>query len=281
MSIAEGTSRSSPKSREIAKSRRSSRVHSHSGRRLLLGVLGFGSIVLVWYALWLWGRFSQSLFPRPDEVLVSAIQQLASGQLFGDIAVSVMRVLVGLFVGITIATPVGFLLAWYRPLREMFEPVVSFLRALPPIALIPLVIVYLGIGEPARISLLIWAAFFTGTIVIYEGVASIDETYIRAARVLGATDFEIFRRIVVPFSVPQIFVAIRVGLGVCWGTLVAAELIAARSGLGSVIQNAGNYFEIKTIYVGIVCIGILALIMDQIVKRVMSRMVNWQERGER
>ena len=157
-----------------------------------------------------------------------------------------LRVLIGIAIGCTAAIPVGFALAWFPLVRGMFNPLVSFFRALPPLALIPLVIVYLGIGETARISLLVYAAFFSSVIVIYESVAAIDDVYIRAARALGATELELFRRVVVPLTVPQIFVAVRVALGVCWATVVAAELVAAQRGIGAMMQDASNFFRRTT-----------------------------------
>ena len=111
-----------------------------------------------------------------------------------------LRVLIGVAIGCTAAVPVGFALAWFPVVREMFNPLVSFFRALPPLALIPLVIVYLGIGETARISVLVYAAFFSAVIVIYESVAAIDDVYVRAGRALGATELELFRRVVVPLT---------------------------------------------------------------------------------
>jgi NitT/TauT family transport system permease protein len=140
------------------------------------------------------------------------------------------------------------------------------------------VIVYLGIEETARISILVYAAFFSAVIVIYESVAAIDDVYIRAGRALGATQLELFRRVVVPLTVPQIFVAVRVALGVCWATVVAAELVAAQRGLGAMMQDAQNFFRQDEVFAGIILIGVSALVMDRIVQLMMSRTVRWQER---
>lgn len=251
------------------------------GRGIRLGMVGFATLIAAWYLAWFSGVVSQSLFPRPDQVVQAAWVGFAERDLVKDVGVSIVRVLLGVAIGTGLAIPVGFLLAWYRTLRAMFDPLVSFFRALPPIALVPLVIVYLGIGEQARISILIYASFFASVVVIYEGVAAVDEIYIRAARVLGASEWEIFTKVIVRVAIPQIFVALRVALGVSWATLVAAELLAASNGLGAVIQNAGNFFQIDVIYVGIILIGVLALSMDYVLKLVMARSVRWQERVER
>lgn len=246
--------------------------------RLLLPLAGFALLLAAWYAVAATDVLPDGQLPRPDEVLAVVIDRFAQQDLWRDVQLSVLRVLIGVAVGCALALPVGFLLAWYRPLRAMFDPVISFFRALPPIALIPLVIVYLGIGEQARLSILIYAAFFASVVVIYEGIAALDEIYIRAARAMGATQLEMFTRVVVPLAIPQVLVGVRVALGVCWATLVAAELIAARRGLGATIQDAANFFQIDMVYGGVILIGICALVMDRLLALVMKRAVRWQER---
>lgn len=246
--------------------------------RVLWPLAGFLAFVLIWYVVALSDVMPPGQLPRPDEVLFTLVEGFREGGLLLDVRLSVLRVLIGVAVGCALALPVGFLLAWYTPLRLMFDPLISFFRALPPIALIPLVIIYLGIGEQARLFILIYAAFFASVVVIYEGISAIDEIYVRAARSMGASESELFRRVVVPLAVPQVLVAIRVALGVCWATLVAAELIAAQRGLGASIQDAANFFKIDMVYGGVVLIGLAALVMDRFLAVVMKRAVRWQER---
>lgn len=246
--------------------------------RILWPLAGFGAFVLVWYLVAISGVMPPGQLPRPDEVLRTLAAQFRDDDLLLDVRLSVLRVLIGVAVGCSLALPVGFLLAWYTPLRQMFDPLFSFFRALPPIALIPLVIIYLGIGEQARLFILIYAAFFASVVVIYEGIASTDEIYVRAARSMGASEMELFRRVIVPLAVPQVLVAVRVAVGVCWATLVAAELIAAQRGLGASIQDAANFFQIEMVYGGVVLIGLSALVMDRLLAVVMKRAVRWQDR---
>lgn len=246
-----------------------------------LGVAGVALAIAFWHVIAVSGVVGQGMVPRPTTVAAQFWQSVSKGEFLNDIGWSTFRVVVGVAVGVTAALPVSFLLAWYRPVRYMFEPLVNFFRALPPIALIPLAIVYLGIGETARISILIYAAFFASVVVLYEGIVAIDEVYIRAGKTLGTSEFELFSKIVVPLVIPQVFVALRISLGVCWATLVAAELIAAQNGIGAVIKDAGNFFRIDTIYMGIATIGILALGMDHLIKLAMGHFVDWQERVER
>jgi NitT/TauT family transport system permease protein len=254
--------------------------------RAAVGKVGYGLfgallVVVLWFLIAVTGVVGNGLVPRPDEVAVAMWQRFAHSGLLFDLRVSVTRVLIGVAVGCLIALPVGFLLAWYPRIRAVFEPLVNFFRALPPIALIPLVIVYFGIGELARISILVYASFFAAVVVLYEGISSLDPIYVRAARALGATSWEVFSRCVAPASVPHLFTALRVALGVSWATLVAAELIAASRGLGAVIQTAGNFFQIPDIYVGIILIGCCALVMDYLLKVIQARATKWQERTQR
>lgn len=250
-------------------------------RRVGYGVLGALVMLGLWYLVAITEVFGVGLVPRPDEVAQAGWRSFATDDLLFDVRVSITRVLIGVSVGGALAVPVGFLLAWYPRLRAMFDPLVNFFRALPPIALIPLVIVYLGTGETARISILVYASFFAAVVVLYEGISSLDPLFVRAARVLGANSWEVFGRCVVPAAVPHLFTALRVAFGVSWATLVAAELIAANRGLGAAIQDARNFFQIPDIYVGIVLIGLSALVMDSALKVVQRRATRWQERTAR
>ncbi|MBV6304843.1 ABC transporter permease [Candidimonas humi] len=220
------------------------------------------------------------LLPSPLEVLQTFWNRLTQAGLLLDMAMSLQRVLAGLLLGMVAAVPIGFLIGWYRPVRRFVDPLINFFRALPPIALIPLVIVYLGIGELAKIVILFYASFFAAVIVMYEGMMQISPVYIRVARTLGATDFEIFLKVMVPMTVPHMLTALRVALGVGWATLVAAELVAAQRGLGAMIQNASAFFDLRTIYLGIICIGALALLMDVALRKISERLVSWQDKAD-
>lgn len=251
------------------------------GRKLGRPVLAVTPWVLVigaWYAIALSGLISNALVPTPAQVFAQFWRLLTTQRLWFDMLISSERVLLGLASGIVLAVPIGFVLGWYRPVRTAVDPLVNFFRALPPISLIPLVIVYFGIGEIAKVVMLFYAAFFTGVIVMYEGIVQINPLFIRVARTLGATDGEVFRRVIVPLTIPHVLTAVRVALGVAWATLVASELIAAQRGLGAVIQNASNYFQIDIIYAGIISIGIIALIMDRCLRALGAHLVRWQER---
>lgn len=243
----------------------------------LVGLTGFAVLIALWQVVAVTDLFGPNLVPTPLRVLSAMLDLFASGDGLPALLASTQRVVLGVVIGVSLATPVGFVLGWYRPIRRACEPLINFFRALPPIALIPLVIVYIGIGESARVVVLSWATFYISVVVIYEGIRTIDPVYIKAAGVLGANAWEIFSRVVVPISVPTLLTAIRVALGVAWGTLVAAELIAAQNGLGAEISTAANYFDIPRVYAGIILIGTLALLMDRLVRLALIRVARWQD----
>ena len=201
-------------------------------KRATLVLAPWAAIVLLWYAVHYSGLVNPALVPTPHAV-AARFGELARDRLPMDVWSSTRRVFIGVTLGIVAAVPVGFVLGWYRAVRDFIEPLVNFFRALPPIALIPLVIVYFGVDETAKIVILFYAAFFSGVIVMYEGIAQISPIYVRVARTLGATDGEIFRKVIVPLTVPHMLTALRVALCIAWATLVASEIIAAQRRLGS------------------------------------------------
>ena len=245
--------------------------------RVLLVLAPWVLIVLFWYGVRASGFVNPALVPAPHDVAAKFVE-LMRQRLALDIWMSTQRVFVGVALGVTVSVPVGFCLGWYKGLRTFIDPVINFFRALPPIALIPLVIVYFGIGEIAKTVILFYASFFAGVIVMYEGIAQISPIYVRVARTLGASDLEIFGKVIVPLTIPHILTAVRVALGVAWATLVASELIAAQQGLGALIQNASSFFQLDIIYVGIICIGVIALTMDLALRAATRRLVAWQDR---
>jgi NitT/TauT family transport system permease protein len=247
----------------------------HSWSPLILGVTSFA------LGIGLWALATQSGYselPSPLAVLDRFIALAIDGQLFEDMFASLRRVLIGFALGSIIAVPVGFLMGWYPIARGFIDPWVQFFRVIPPLAIIPLAIVTLGIDEKPKIFVIFLAAFLSSVVSTYQGVVSVDKTFINAARVLGAKDGTIFTRVIIPASTPFILVGFRIGLGSAWATVVAAELIAAQSGLGFRMQQAQLYYELPTIFVSLIAIGVLGLAMDRLVVLAEERLTHWQER---
>jgi len=239
------------------------------------------NIVAVVFGISMWAlvtSYGVVGLPTPLAVARQAAIQAQSGLLWSDAIASLGRVFTGFALGILVAIPVGFLMGWYKVARAIIEPYVQFFRTIPPLAIIPLAIVTMGIDETPKIFVIFLASFLSSVVATYQGVISVDRTMINAARVLGANDFTIFRRVIVPASLPYIMVGVRIGLGSSWSTVVAAELIAAQSGLGFRMQQAQLYYDLATIFVSLISIGILGLIMDRIVMAIDSVLTAWQEK---
>ncbi|MFQ4150562.1 ABC transporter permease [Arthrobacter sp. LAPM80] len=246
-------------------------------RRALLAI----NIASVLAGLGAWSLFSAIGvvgLPGPLEVLLRGGEVLADGTLAEDTGASLARVLSGFLIGSLLAVPVGFIMGWYQVGRALIEPWVQFFRTIPPLALLPLVMVTMGIGETPKIFVIFLAAFLSCVISTYQGVVSVDKTLINAARVLGAGSYVIFMRVVVPASSPFILVGMRIGLGAGWATVVAAELLAAPNGLGMRMQQAQQFYDMPTILVNVIVIGILGLLMDRLLLMIEAHLTRWQER---
>jgi NitT/TauT family transport system permease protein len=246
-----------------------------SRRALVLNLVAVVVGLLVWTAL---ATIGVQGLPNPLEVAGRAAELIGDGTLVTDALASLRRVLIGFLLGTLLAIPVGFLMGWYATARGLLEPYVQFFRTIPPLAIIPLAIVLMGIDERPKIFVIFLAAFLSSVVSTFQGVVGVDRTLINAARVLGASDRTIFLRVVVPASTPFILVGMRVGLGAAWGTLVAAELIAAQEGLGFRMQQAQLYYDLSTIFVGLITIGVLGLLMDRLLLLAERRLTDWQER---
>ncbi|ROO84326.1 NitT/TauT family transport system permease protein [Actinocorallia herbida] len=241
----------------------------------VLNLISLAAGIGLWAALA--GAGVQGL-PGPIEVAEQGRELISDGTLFDDALASLRRVLIGFALGTALAVPVGFLMGWYGTARGLLEPWVQFFRTIPPLAIIPLAIVLLGIGETPKLVVIGLGAFLSCVISTFQGVIGVDSTLINAARVLGANDRVIFARVVVPASSPFIIVGMRVGLGSAWATLVAAELIAAQEGLGFRMQHAQIYYDLPTIFVGLITIGVLGLLMDRLLLAAERRLTGWQDR---
>lgn len=232
-------------------------------------------------AMLLWTLISSTkagkVFASPERVFQALMKKVSSGDLWVHIRASLGRSLTGFLLALACALPVAFLMGWYRRFRLIVEPWIKFIKSIPPIAYIPLVIVAQGIGESAKITVIFIGSFLVMVISIYGGVVSVDNTLIKAARVLGANDFHIFTKVVVPASTPFILTAMRLGMTASLTTLIAAELTGAQVGLGQMIQEASMYFQMDVVLLGILLIGIMGLILDRAIAFLERRLTGWQE----
>lgn len=217
------------------------------------------------------------VFASPIQVFRKMVEKVSDGTLWANVSISLFRVLAGFSLGFVASIPVAFLMGWYAPFRHVVEPWIQFVRNIPPLAYIPLIIAGAGVGEKAKVIVIFIASFLVLVVTIYQGVRNVDVTLIKAARVLGANDRHIFLHVVIPASTPFILVGARLGLSAALTTLVAAELTGASRGLGMMIQKASGYYDMATVLLGIIVIGIIGITLEKIVKYLERRLTGWQE----
>ena len=221
--------------------------------------------------------------PAPEAVVARFFQIARDGyqntSLWTHLGLSLMRVIGGFLAGAMIGIPLGYAMGLSSWLRGWFDPIVEFMRPVPPLALIPLVIIWFGIGEAGKIVLLFLAALWIMTIAARSGVSGIRLSKILAAFSLGASRWQILRHVIVPNSLPDIFTGARMAMGVCWGTVVAAELVAAQAGAGMMIISASKFQMTDVVVMGIILIGIIGYGIDMLMRLAERWLVPWKGRG--
>ncbi|MGN6808219.1 MAG: ABC transporter permease [Trinickia sp.] len=236
--------------------------------------------VLLWQVVSMAGVFPAFALPSPVAVwraFVDIVRDGYGGQsLVSDILISCFRIVIGFVGAVAIGVPVGLLMSRNKIVNDIIDPLLQFVRPVPPLAYIPLLVVWFGIGELPKAILILVGTIPVIIIGTMSGVKSTPPLRIAVARTLGATNAQIFRRIVLPSALPEIFTAMRVGIGVAWTCLVAAELIAASSGLGWLVQFAGQALQVSVVIVGIVIIGLIGYAMELVIRKVENWVVPWR-----
>jgi NitT/TauT family transport system permease protein len=213
--------------------------------------------------------------PSPWQVLVQLGQWYSDGELVGDVMVSVGRVLGGFVVAAAVALPLGVLIATFAPVRALCEPLTEFSRYLPAVAFIPLIMLWVGIEESAKIAVIWVGVFFQMVLMVAEDVARVPEAPIEAARTMGATNEEIIKHVLIPAARPAILTTLRSCMCLAWTYLVVAELVAANSGLGYSILKAQRFLQTDKIFAGILLIGLIGLSTDQAFRWLHRRCFPW------
>ena len=229
-------------------------------------------------AIWLLASYKwPTIFATPGMVFSALVDKASSGILWEHIWASLSRVLTGFAIAFVVSIPVAFLMAWYDPFRHVVEPWIQFVRNIPPLAYVFLIIAALGIGQVSKVTVIFIAAFLVMVITIYQGVKGVDTTLIKAARVLGAKQSDIFFKITIPASTPFILVAARLGLSTAMTTLMASEIVGGDRGLGMMIQQASSYFQRDVMLMGIILLGVIGICFEKIVRFLERRFTGWQE----
>lgn len=221
--------------------------------------------------------------PAPEAVMARLIDIAQEGfrgsTLWQHLGWSLFRVIAGFFFGALVGIPLGYAMGLSDWFRGWFDPIVEFMRPVPPLALIPLVIIWAGIGEAGKIILLFLAALWIMAIAARSGVSGVKISKVHAAYSLGASKAQIMRYVIIPNSLPDIFTGARVAMGVCWGTVVAAELVAAEKGAGMMIMVASKFQNTDIVIMGIILIGIIGFGIDMLMRWAERVLVPWKGKG--
>ncbi|SMY06690.1 ABC transporter permease [Flavimaricola marinus] len=221
--------------------------------------------------------------PAPEAVWSQLVKISSDGfrnsTLAEHLGYSLFRVIVGFLLGAIVGIPLGYAMGLSDWFRGWFDPIVEFMRPVPPLALIPLVILWAGIGEVGKIILLFLAALWIMAIAARSGVSGVRISKVHAAYSLGASKWQIMRHVIIPNSLPDIFTGARVAMGVCWGTVVAAELVAAEKGAGMMIMVASKFQSTDIVIMGIILIGVVGFSIDMLMRWAERILVPWKGRG--
>ena len=232
-------------------------------------------IVIFWISATKNELFPPVILPSIAMVFTSLISQISSGQIFQDVLISLSRVMQGYGIGLILGVFMGTLMGISGSTNKFFSGTFDAIRQIPPLAWIPLVILWFGIGETSKVILIAKASFFPILLNTISGIKSTPKAYIEVAKLYNKNSWKIFRQIYLPYALPNIFVGLRLGLSSAWMTVIAADLIASTSGIGYRINDARNLLQSDVVITGIIVVGLLGVIMDRILDRILRELTPW------
>ncbi|MDP8916876.1 MAG: ABC transporter permease subunit [Pseudomonadota bacterium] len=250
------------------------------GSTVWISILSVIAVLALWTAATHLGWIRPLFLPKPQAIW-SATQQALAGQLDNNplwvhAGWSLLRVTSAFVTAVLIGIPVGLAMGLSRIARGLFDPIIEFYRPLPPLAYLPLMIIWFGIGETSKILLIFLACFAPVALAARAGVRSASQEQIQAARSMGASQGQVVLHVVLPTALPDILVGLRIGMGVGWTTLVAAEMVAANAGLGQMVLNASNFLRTDIVIMGILVIGAFAFLFEVAMRRLEVWLVPWK-----
>ena len=249
-------------------------------RQLTLSVATLAVLLAVWWAVAALQLISPLFLPPPGQVLQKLItitgpQGFMDATLWQHLAASLTRIVIALLAAVLIGVPVGIAMGLNSTVRGILDPLIELYRPVPPLAYLPLMVIWFGIGETSKILLIYLAIFAPVAMSALAGVKSAQQVRIRAARSLGASRAQVLWLVILPGALPEILTGLRIGLGVGWSTLVAAELIAATRGLGFMVQSAGEFLATDVVLAGITVIAIIAFLLELGLRALQRRLTPW------
>jgi len=227
---------------------------------------GFAILIIIWQLIFIFGNYSQALFPSPQGVIKAFIELVSEGVLFEDIRDSMIRFVIGYSISVIIGITLGLILGWFRNIWGFINPIVQLLRPISPMAWLPFIVLWFGIGDLPAIAIIFIAAFFPILLSTVSAVGSVDQTYLKVAKNFGIKQPQVLTKIILPSAFPNIATGLHLALGTAWVFLVAGEMVGAQSGLGFLIIDARNNLRADMLMAAIVVIGVLGLLLDSLIR---------------
>lgn len=243
-----------------------------------LSLICFFLLIGIWCAASYSGAVDEIFLPSPTDVINKLISMAKDGSLLANCWESTARVLVGWIFSVIVALPVGMLMANSKRFSAFIQPIIEFARYLPVVALVPLTLLYLGIGEVQKYTIIFLGTFFQLVLMICDTVSSVDNNMINAAKTLGSNRFQIYKEVIFPAALPGLMDDFRLTIGWAWTYLVVAEMVAANNGLGYMILKSQRYLATDTIFAGLILIGLIGLVTDWVFRLLTRIVAPWQER---
>jgi taurine transport system permease protein len=244
-----------------------------------ISLLTLASLLSLWWAVTAAEWIEPLFLPSPAAVLskgwLLATQGYMDATLWQHLIASLRRIGLALLFAVLLAIPVGIAIGTNRIAQGVFDPLIEFYRPVPPLAYLPLIVIWCGIGELSKVLLIYLAIFAPIAIATATGVRTVDPARIRAAQSLGASRAQLIFQVILPSALPEILTGVRIGLGVGWSTLVAAELIAATSGLGFMVQSAAQFLNTDVVLLGILVIALIAFALEMGLRALQRKLVPW------
>ena len=243
--------------------------------------------ILLFFIAWeMFGRLNldfnwiNPLFlPPPTMIVMDGLALAQTGMITSSIISSTFRILAGFGLGCVAAVLMGVIMSRYRFVENWISPIINLVGPIPALALLPLFIIWFGIGEFPKILLIAWSTFIPVLVYTLDGLKSVNSTLIRSALSLGANQRQIFTRVILPSAIPNILVGIEVSLGLSFSALVVSEMMGAENGLGYIIVDARNYFKISNMFVAIILIGLEYSLFAYLLKKMKNRILFWRKGG--
>jgi ABC-type nitrate/sulfonate/bicarbonate transport system permease component len=245
-------------------------------RRAILAATAIAAVLALWTVLSVSGIVNPVLVPSPGDVARAGVAAIRDGSLAKNTIASLTRVIEGFVVALLIAMPLGIWVGVSSTARGLVDPLIELFRPVPPIAFIPLAILWFGIGEISKVSIIAYGAFFPIFVNTMAGFGQVDQVHIRAAQSLGAKRYDLFKDVVFPSALPNMVVGARLGMGMAFIVLVAAELVASSEGLGYLINDARFSFRTDQIFVGVITIGVLGFVLNKGLLAIERRLLRWK-----